>query len=72
MGLRLRLKDLIRQGSNPVPLDQQASANNKCAYFSGALINHSVSNILLNSIQFTSREEWLHDFRFYGLSKVVQ
>ena len=31
-------KDLIRQGSIPVPLDQQASANNNCAYFSCALI----------------------------------
>ena len=31
-------KDLIRQASNPETLDQQASANNKCVYFLGALI----------------------------------
>ena len=33
--------------------------------------SYPVSIILLYSIQFTSREWWLDDFRFYGLSKVI-
>ena len=37
-GIPFTIEDLVRQGSNPVPLDQQASANNKYAHFSGALI----------------------------------
>ena len=63
-------KDLIKQGSNPVPLDQQARAKDKCAYFFRR--SYPVPIIQLNSLQFTSREWWLDDFRFYGLSKVVQ